>query len=34
MRKAIDDAARVIAAIESISKKYCLEGGRNNAECG
>lgn len=34
MLKAIDDAARVIAAIEGISKKYCLQGGRNSAECG
>ena len=33
MRKAIDDAARVIAAIERISKKYCLEGGRSAADC-
>jgi hypothetical protein len=33
MRKTVDDAARVIAAIQRISKKYCLEGGRSGAEC-
>lgn len=33
MQKAIADAARVIAAINRITQKYCLESGRPKPEC-
>jgi hypothetical protein len=33
LQKAIADAARVISAIETIAKRYCLEAGLPKKEC-